>query len=552
MLITPMTAQQMEMHARFVRYGEYDVMYSLIASHGHRYAQLAFGVLNSEDSIAGTAATGFLESTVKSNGRRFSEDDRVEVYRDMAAAYVDKLNLQVGRHGMVLREINFSEAWDLHNKVFERLGYTRDAWTLNAVFEVIGNDNDRQRYWDSVLNAAGNPVSELLLARSTYSMMFHARMFGNEAQAAHASRWLDRIETLDNAISVGNAAVNISSKELNSFFDGVYSTISSSVQSVQWPPDPTSPAMSPPSAPLPPMPIPTPTPTPISAPHGRKGRRRPRPGFGNVGHPGDGFGGGVRWSNTRPILTIDPLVMDLNGDGVSLTSLHANAVAFDMDNDGNSDDMTSWAGPVDGLLVMDTNENNQIDSIAELVSEHLGAPGPLDIGSEQSIFGSGFAALTSFDLNEDNVIDGRDAVWQRLQVWVDSNMDGLSWVDENANGLRDEGEVSELHALSDLEITQISLAKVDLGEVDDGGNKLLSAGSFVMSGEAQEILEVGFQVVLAKDREVELSTKALARIEAQVARLTDAMAATGDVSPLGSYVPFGVTEPLELRLAVGS
>lgn len=420
------------------------------------------------------------------------------------------------------------------------------------MFEVIGNDNDRQQYWNSVLNAAGNPVSELLLARSTYSMMFHARMFGNEAQAAHASRWLNRIETLDNAISVGHAAVNVSSKELNSFFDGVYSTISSTVQPAQWHPDPTSPAMSPPSAPLPPMPIPTPTPTPISAPHGRKGRRRPRPGFGNVGHPGDGFGGGVRWSNTRPILTIDPLVMDLNGDGVSLTSLHANAVAFDMDNDGNSDDMTSWAGPADGLLVMDINENNQIDSIAELVSEHLGAPGPLDIGSEQSIFGSGFAALTSFDLNEDNVIDGRDAVWPRLQVWVDSNMDGLSWIDENANGLRDEGEVSELHALSDLEITQISLAKVDLGEVDDGGNKLLSAGSFVMGGEAQEILEVGFQVLLAKDREVELSTKALARIEAQVARLTDAMAATGDVSPSGSYVPFGVTEPLELRLAVGS
>lgn len=548
MLITPMTAQQMEMHTRFVHYGEYDLMYSLIASHGHRYAQLAFGVLNSNDSIAGTAATGFLESTVLNAGRSFSEDNKVQIYQGMAREYVGKLNLQVEARGMVWRDINYREAWDLHNTVFEGLGYTRDAWTLNAVFEVIGNDNDRQQYWDSVLNAAGNPVSELLLARSTYSMMFHARMFGNEARAAHASRWLNRIETLDNAISVGNAAVNVSSKELNSFFDGVYSTISSTVQPAQWHPDPTSPAMSPPSAPLPPMP----TPTPVSAPHGRKGRRRPRPGFGNVGHPGDGFGGGVRWSNTRPILTIDPLVMDLNGDGVGLTSLHANAVAFDMNNDSNSNDRTSWVGPADGLLVMDINENDQIDSIAELVSEHLGASGPLNIGAEQSVFDSGFSALTSFDLNEDNVIDRRDAVWQRLQVWVDSNMDGLSWVDENANGLRDEGEVSELHALSDLDITQISLAKVDLGELDEGGNKLLSAGSFVMGGEAQEILEVGFQVLLAKDREVELSTKALAKLEAQVARLTDAMAVAGDVSPSGNYAPFGVTEPLELRLAVGS
>jgi hypothetical protein len=545
-----MTSQQLDQSARFVHWGEYDVMYTLVAASGHRYAELALGVLSSEGSIAGAAATSFLQSTVEATGRGFTEEDRVRVYQHMARGYVDKLSLQIAEAGSVHREINYREAWDLHTEAFEGLGYGRDAWTLNAVFEVIGNDNDRQQYWDSVLNAAGNPVSELLLARSTYSMMFHARMFGNEAQAAHASRWLNRIETLDNAISVGNAAVNVSSKELNSFFDGVYSTISSTVQPAQWHPDPTSPAMSPPSAPLPPMPIPTPT--PISASHGRKGRRRPRPGFGNVGHPGDGFGGGVRWSNTRPILTIDPLVMDLNGDGVGLTSLHANAVTFDMNNDSNSNDRTSWVGPADGLLVMDINENDQIDSIAELVSEHLGASGPLNIGAEQSAFGSGFSALASFDLNEDDVIDRRDAVWQRLQVWVDSNMDGLSWVDENANGLRDEGEVSELHALSDLDITQISLAKVDLGELDEGGNKLLSAGSFVMGGEAQEILEVGFQVLLAKDREVELSTKALAKLEAQVARLTDAMAVAGDVSPSGNYAPFGVTEPLELRLAVGS
>lgn len=212
-----MTSQQLDLNARFVHWGEYDVMYARVAASGHRYAQLALGVLSSEGSIAGAAATSFLQSTVEATGRGFTEEDRVRVYQHMARGYVEKLSLQIGEAGSVHREINYREAWDLHTEAFEGLGYGRDAWTLNAVFEVIGNDNDRQQYWDSVLNAAGNPVSELLLARSTYSMMFHARMFGNEAQAAHASRWLNRIETLDNAISVGNAAVNVSSKELNSF-----------------------------------------------------------------------------------------------------------------------------------------------------------------------------------------------------------------------------------------------------------------------------------------------------------------------------------------------
>lgn len=63
-----MTSQQLDLNARFVHWGEYDVMYARVAASGHRYAQLALGVLSSEGSIAGAAATSFLQSTVEATG----------------------------------------------------------------------------------------------------------------------------------------------------------------------------------------------------------------------------------------------------------------------------------------------------------------------------------------------------------------------------------------------------------------------------------------------------------------------------------------------------
>ncbi|MDX1253071.1 MAG: LysM peptidoglycan-binding domain-containing protein, partial [Gammaproteobacteria bacterium] len=52
-------------------------------------------------------------------------------------------------------------------------------------------------------------------------------------------------------------------------------------------------------------------------------------------------------------INIDPLVLDLNGDGVKLTDYGSNPVLFDIDNDGGSQEVTGWVSPQDGILVMD-------------------------------------------------------------------------------------------------------------------------------------------------------------------------------------------------------
>ena len=72
----------------------------------------------------------------------------------------------------------------------------------------------------------------------------------------------------------------------------------------------------------------------------------------------------------------DPLVLDLNGDGVKLTQFLDDPVLFDIDNDGGSLEQTGWVSKEDGIVVVDLNSNGKIDNISETLSEYYkGAKG---------------------------------------------------------------------------------------------------------------------------------------------------------------------------------
>jgi LysM repeat protein len=114
---------------------------------------------------------------------------------------------------------------------------------------------------------------------------------------------------------------------------------------------------------------------------------------------------------------IDPLILDLNGDGVQLTSYQDTIVLFDVDNDGGSKEQTGWVAAntitggtppainTDGIVVQDLNSNGVIDNISETLSEYyngtVGTGG--DAGSKP--FANGFMALKSLDSNNDNVFN---------------------------------------------------------------------------------------------------------------------------------------------------
>jgi hypothetical protein len=139
----------------------------------------------------------------------------------------------------------------------------------------------------------------------------------------------------------------------------------------------------------------------------------------------------------------DPLVLDLNGDGISLSAEEGSGVSFDINNNGFAAPV-GWVNADDGFLVRDLNGNGKIDNDGEM----FGGPSA-----------SGFSQLALLDGNGDGKVDASD------NGLVDFNGDGVVdssdtfdslkiWVDANQNGVTDAGE---LHSLSDFNIVSIAV-----------------------------------------------------------------------------------------------
>jgi hypothetical protein len=156
---------------------------------------------------------------------------------------------------------------------------------------------------------------------------------------------------------------------------------------------------------------------------------------------------------------VDPLVLDLNGDGIETTGLDDGAY-FDMNADGFAE-RTGWVGGSDGMLALDVNGNGIIDNGSELISDQM----PLDGGGYAP---NGYDALSSFDDNDDGVIDASDAVYSELLVWQD----------QNSNGISEEGE---LHSLAELGIVSIGLNPYYHTVNLENGNVEAATGSYTLA-----------------------------------------------------------------------
>jgi Ca2+-binding RTX toxin-like protein/subtilisin-like proprotein convertase family protein len=164
-----------------------------------------------------------------------------------------------------------------------------------------------------------------------------------------------------------------------------------------------------------------------------------------------------RWDEMN--VFFDPLVLDLNGNGVETTAINlASPILFDHGGTGTKT-FTGWIAPTDGLLVMDRNGNDVIDNGSELFSENTS----LLTGGKAA---NGFAALAQEDTNMDGAVDQKDANFGRLRVWQDANQDGIS-------------QANELKPLADLGIASINLGYIPNGVELPDDNWLSAQGSFV-------------------------------------------------------------------------
>ena len=135
----------------------------------------------------------------------------------------------------------------------------------------------------------------------------------------------------------------------------------------------------------------------------------------------------------------DPIVLDLNGNGIELTTLAGSNVHFDYAGDGFAE-RTGWVGPNDGILAIDLNGNGVIDNGLEL----FGSPTE-----------DGFAILEKLDTNGDGIIDVNDVNFDKLVIWRDLNQNGIS-------------DPGELESLADAGITSISLRTLKLSGTNAG------------------------------------------------------------------------------------
>ena len=155
---------------------------------------------------------------------------------------------------------------------------------------------------------------------------------------------------------------------------------------------------------------------------------------------------------------VDPLILDIDGDGIQTTNPDTSTAYFDFDNSG-SRTHSGWISAGDGFLVLDRNHNGTIDSGAELFSNFT----PLANGA---LAANGFDALRDFDANKDGIIDRNDAIWSSLRIWRDANGDGTS-------------QSGELLGLDELGIISINLSKDGTIRRLENGNMVRGTGSFV-------------------------------------------------------------------------
>jgi hypothetical protein len=136
------------------------------------------------------------------------------------------------------------------------------------------------------------------------------------------------------------------------------------------------------------------------------------------------------------LLDLDPLLLDLNGTGVKLTSAH-DGVMFDLNGDG-AQEHVAWT------------QANGADTNAWLVRDDVHEGGQAGIQSGLELFGdqhgdaNGFERLRQFDSNGDGVFDRSDAAFGDMQLWQDLNHDGVS-------------QAGELASLADRGVTSIQL-----------------------------------------------------------------------------------------------
>ena len=151
----------------------------------------------------------------------------------------------------------------------------------------------------------------------------------------------------------------------------------------------------------------------------------------------------------------DPVIISTADSHYELTDTKA-GVQFDLNGDGESEQIPWILGEDDAFLVLDRNGNGLIDDGRELFS-HVSPQQP-------SLSPNGFLALRMFDDplnggNDDGKLNSSDRIYESLSLWLDADRDGST-------------DTGELVSLSSGGVVEIELDYTEeLAHSDKHGNR---------------------------------------------------------------------------------
>ncbi|WP_198301924.1 tandem-95 repeat protein [Curvibacter sp. AEP1-3] len=169
----------------------------------------------------------------------------------------------------------------------------------------------------------------------------------------------------------------------------------------------------------------------------------------------------------------DPVVIDMDGDGVELIARSASNVFFDSLGDGYLHH-TGWVGKDDALLAEDLNGDGQISLGSEIAFAARTSEADTDLQ----------ALMKLHDTNGDGVVNAADAGFEKLLLWKDGN----------SNGVTDAGELQTLAQAGLVSISgQRRIVNYSGGDAEISA---MSTANFVQNGQtvSRAVADVTFKV----------------------------------------------------------
>jgi hypothetical protein len=194
----------------------------------------------------------------------------------------------------------------------------------------------------------------------------------------------------------------------------------------------------------------------------------------------------LAFRNGETVNVVSPIILDLDGGGVTTFSAEDSNARYDLDGDGLADD-SSWFASGEGMLFLDRDRNGTVSNAGEFsfIDDVAGARSDLE-------------GLRGFDSNSDDMLSSTDARFADFRIWRDRDSDGVA----------ESGEILTL-AAANVRSLNLTGAAVN-GTTDFGEVAIVNRGTYTRTnGTTSAFIDAAFTYYSAAGNVPNIAVQAL-------------------------------------------